>query len=118
MTRRLDPMERVRELGDASVPFNFDVHGMIFSEDAPGLEHKLHQRFHERRVNLINLRRELYYVTLDDIEAFTVESGVKLELTRIAEARQYRETIAMKNGASETAQARQAASAERFPESI
>ncbi|UQA95892.1 DUF4041 domain-containing protein [Streptomyces halobius] len=63
MTRRLEPMDRIRELGDASVPFRFDVHALIFSEDAVGLERRLHQEFEDRRVNRINLRREFFYVT-------------------------------------------------------
>lgn len=58
MTRRLDPMERVDELGDASVPFNFDVHAMIFSEDAPKLEAALHKAFEDRKLNMVNTRRE------------------------------------------------------------
>src|SRR6185437_7542280 len=60
MTRRLDPFERVDELGDASVPFPFDVHAIIFSEDAPGLENKLHRAFAHRRVNLVNARKEYF----------------------------------------------------------
>ena len=63
LTRRLEPMERVNELGDASVPFRFDVHALIFSEDAVGLEHRLHQEFEARRVNRVNARREFFYVT-------------------------------------------------------
>jgi hypothetical protein len=63
MTRRLDPMDRVRELGDASVPFRFDVHALIFSDDAVGLENRLHQEFAEQRVNQVNLRREFFYAT-------------------------------------------------------
>ncbi|QDV43435.1 Chromosome partition protein Smc [Stieleria neptunia] len=67
MTRRLEPLDRVKELGDASVPFPFDVHAMIYSEDAPKLENSLHKYFEDRRVNLVNLRREFFYVTLDEI---------------------------------------------------
>ncbi|WP_255922499.1 DUF4041 domain-containing protein [Streptomyces humicola] len=62
LTRRLEPMDRVNELGDASVPFRFDVHALIFSEDAVGLERTLHQEFDDRRVNRVNLRREFFYV--------------------------------------------------------
>lgn len=69
MTRRLDPMDRVIELGDASVPFRFDVHALIFSEDAVGLERRLHQEFESRRVNRVNLRREFFYVTPADVRA-------------------------------------------------
>ena len=63
MTRRLEPMDRVNELGDASVPFKFDVHALVFSNDAPSLEAKLHKEFAELRVNKVNLRREFFYVT-------------------------------------------------------
>ena len=71
MTRRLDPQERVDELGDASVPFNFDVHAMIFSDDAPALEAALHKAFENRKLNMVNKRREFFNVTLDEIK----ESG-------------------------------------------
>ena len=64
MTRRLDPMDRVRELSDASVPFSFDVHAMIFSEDAVSLENKLHQILDKHRVNKVNLRKEFFNVTI------------------------------------------------------
>jgi hypothetical protein len=63
MTRRLDPVERVTELGDASVPFRFDVHALVFSEDAVELERRLHANFANRRLNLANLRREFFYVS-------------------------------------------------------
>jgi hypothetical protein len=75
MTRRLDPLDRVRELGDASVPFKFDVHAVIFSEDALGLEAALHAAFAEHRVNKVNLRREYFYAT---------PAAVRDELARIA----------------------------------
>lgn len=67
MTRRLDPQDRVDELGDASVPFNFDVHAMIFSDDAPALEAALHKAFEDRKLNMVNTRREFFNVTLDEI---------------------------------------------------
>ena len=63
LTRRLDPADRIRELGDASVPFRFDTHAIVFSEDAVSLETRLHQEFGERRVNQVNLRREFFRVT-------------------------------------------------------
>ena len=69
MTRRLEPLERVHELGDASVPFRFDVHALIYAEDAPRLENALHEEFASRRVNRINLRREYFRVTLEEIMA-------------------------------------------------
>lgn len=67
MTRRLDPMERVRELGDASVPFRYDVHAMVFSDDAVGLETHLHRQFADQRVNLVNMRREFFQVHPADV---------------------------------------------------
>lgn len=69
MTRRLDPTERVDELGDASVPFNFDIHAMIFSEDAPALEAALHRAFDSKKLNLVNSRREFFKVSLAEIKA-------------------------------------------------
>ena len=67
LTRRLDPRERVRELGDASVPFSFDIHALIASENAPALETALHKAFDRQRVNAVNLRKEFFRVSLDDI---------------------------------------------------
>jgi len=68
LTRRLDPMDRVKELGDASVPFSFDVHGIIYSQDAPRLENQLHQHFDDKRVNVVNDRKEFFRVELNQIE--------------------------------------------------
>lgn len=69
MTRRLEPMERIEELGDASVPFNFDVHALIFTEDAPALENALHTAFEAQKINKINRRREFFRVNLDEIKS-------------------------------------------------
>ena len=69
MTRRLNPEDRINELGDASVPFKFDTHALIFTEDAPGLEAALHNYFDDRKVNLVNPRKEFYRCTLSEIEA-------------------------------------------------
>ncbi|MFJ1759021.1 DUF4041 domain-containing protein [Amycolatopsis sp. NPDC088138] len=77
LTRRLDPLERVRELGDASVPFRFDVHAKIFDPDAVSLETQLHQRLADRRVNRVNLRREFFYATPADILEILEEMGVR-----------------------------------------
>ena len=97
MTRRLDPMDRVDELGDASVPFNFDVHAMIFSEDAPALEAALHKAFEDRKVNMVNTRREFFNVTLDEIKNVIKANFDKtVEFTEIAPAEQYRESILMR----------------------
>lgn len=93
VTRRLDPTERVDELGDASVPFNFDIHATIFSEDAPALENALHKAFEHRRLNLVNLRREFFKVTLDEIEEVVKKNFNKpVEFKRLADADQYRES--------------------------
>lgn len=97
MTRRLEPMDRVDELGDASVPFNFDVHAMIFSDDAPSLEAALHKAFEDRKVNMINTRREFFNVTLDEIEEVVRKNYDKtVEFTRLAPAEQYRESLKIK----------------------
>lgn len=94
MTRRLDPMERVDELGDASVPFTFDVHAMIFSDDAPKLEAALHNAFEKNRVNLINRRREYFKVSLDEIKRVVRENHDKtVEFIDNPRAEQYRESI-------------------------
>ncbi|WP_206107652.1 DUF4041 domain-containing protein [Paludisphaera rhizosphaerae] len=95
MTRRLDPTERVRELGDASVPFPFDVHAMISSEDAPALETALHRRFVERQVNKINRRREFFRAGLQELRDAVEEMGAEAVWTIEAEAAQYRETLAL-----------------------
>lgn len=93
MTRRLDPMERVAELGDASVPFPFDVHAMIFSEDAPALETALHHAFEGNRTNLINGKKEFFNVPLSDIKEKVKELGYDATFEDDAVAPQYRDTL-------------------------
>ncbi|HEY1631999.1 MAG TPA: DUF4041 domain-containing protein [Rhizomicrobium sp.] len=95
MTRRLDPRERIDELSDASVPFGFDVHGMIHSDDAPALEHELHQHFEDRQLNRINRKKEFFRISLDELDTFARSKSLKLELTMMAEAREYRQTQAL-----------------------
>jgi hypothetical protein len=95
MTRRLEPTDRVKELGDASVPFQFDIHAMIYSEDAPALENALHRLFEKKSVNLVNFRKEFFRVTLDEIEKAIKENGFDAELIRTPEAAEYRETLAL-----------------------
>jgi len=92
MTRRLEPEDRVRELGGASVPFAFDIHAMIFSDNAPELENKFHKKFTYNRLNLINQRKEFFNVTLDQLEAFAKENKCEIEFTKLAEAKDYRQT--------------------------
>lgn len=97
MTRRLDPMERIDELGDASVPFNFDVHAMIFAENAPKLEAALHNAFSKQKVNFINQRREFFNVSLDDIKRVVKENFDKtVEFVDVAPAEQYRQSLLIK----------------------
>ena len=97
MTRRLDPMERIEELGDASVPFNFDVHAMIFTDDAPKLETALHTAFENRKVNFVNHRREFFAVTLDEIKEVVKNNYDKtVEFIDVAPAEQYRESLKLK----------------------
>lgn len=92
MTRRLDPTDRVRELGDASVPFPFDVHAMIFSENAPALEAELHRQFENKRVNKVNPRKEFFNVSLTEIEEVVHKNNATIEFTEVAEARDFRES--------------------------
>lgn len=97
MTRRLDPQDRVDELGDASVPFNFDVHAMIFSDDAPALEAALHRAFENRKLNMVNTRREFFNVTLDEIKEVVKENFDKtVEFMDVPDAEQYRISQKMK----------------------
>ena len=97
MTRRLDPMDRIDELGDASVPFNFDVHAMIFSDDAPSLEAALHKAFENKKLNMVNTRREFFNVTLEEIEEVVKANFDKtVDFIKDPPAEQYRESIKMK----------------------
>ena len=97
MTRRLDPQDRIDELGDASVPFNFDVHAMIFSDDAPALEAALHKAFEDRKLNMVNTRREFFNVTLDEIKDVVKKNFDKtVEFIDIPDAEQYRISQKMK----------------------
>lgn len=97
MTRRLEPLGRVNELGDASVPFNFDVHAMIFSDDAPSLENALHKAFEDKKINMVNQRREFFNVTLDEIINEVQKNHDKtVDFIRIPQAEQYRESMMLK----------------------
>ncbi|WP_245176057.1 DUF4041 domain-containing protein [Cupriavidus sp. AcVe19-6a] len=95
MTRRLDPHDRVRELGDASVPFAFDVHAMIWSDNAPALETLLHRKFVEAQVNKINPRKEFFRVGIADLRQTVEELGLQVAWTMSAAAAEYRETQAI-----------------------
>ena len=97
MTRRLEPQDRVDELGDASVPFRFDVHAMIFTDDAPKLENALHKAFDNKKINMVNKRREFFKVTLNEIkEVVKAEFDKTVEFVEIPDAEQYRESIKIK----------------------
>jgi hypothetical protein len=96
MTRREDPDDRRRELGDASVPFPFDYHAYIWTDDAPALEHALHQYFDQRRLNLENQRKEFFRISIEEIqeevEKLKEDLGIKAEIrwTLLAEAKEFR----------------------------
>lgn len=97
MTRRLEPQDRVDELGDASVPFNFDVHAMIFSDNAPALEAALHKAFEDRKLNMVNTRREFFNVTLDEIKDVVKKNFDKtVEFIDVPDAEQFRISQKMK----------------------
>jgi Meiotically up-regulated gene 113 len=102
MSRRIDPMERVRELGGASVPFGFDVHALFFSDDAVGVEAELHRRFAGQRVNRLNTRREYFYATPAAVKIELAEvTGNLLEFNELADAEQYRASERMRAGERE-----------------
>ena len=92
MTRRLEPNDRVRELGDASVPFRFDLHAMIYSENAPELENEIHRVLEKRSVNRINTRKEFFNVSLEEIQDIVSKHDVNAEFIRIPDAKEFRET--------------------------
>lgn len=95
MTRRLEPLDRVRELGDASVPFGFDVHAMIWSENAPALETELHKRFVRAQVNKVNPRKEFFRLSLADVRQHVETMGIEASWTMAALAAEYRESLAI-----------------------
>jgi hypothetical protein len=93
LTRRLDPEERVKELGDASVPFPFDIHALIYSENAPALETRLHNHFWDKRLNWANDRKEFFRANLGEVNTALRELGLEANLLNVPEAREYRETL-------------------------
>jgi hypothetical protein len=95
LTRRLEPLDRVRELGDASVPFEFDVHAMIRSDDAPALEAELHRLFLRTQVNKVNPRKEFFRVPLAEIRAAVEKLGCQVTWTMAAKCSEYQETLAI-----------------------
>ncbi|MBB3977841.1 hypothetical protein GGQ64_003055 [Rhizobium azooxidifex] len=114
LTRRLDPADRVRELGDASVPFIFDTHAIIYSDDAPALERALHSEFEAVRVNAQNYRKEFFRAKLDDVEAAVKKLAPDAPFFRDVEAQDYRETLAKRSALL----AAEAAMVDPFPVAI
>lgn len=104
LTRRLEPLDRIKELGDASVPFEFDVHALIRSEDAPALENLLHHEFDDLRLNKVNFRKEFFRVPLNRIRELVQAKGLEASFTMLAEAREYRETQAIERMSPEERQ--------------
>jgi hypothetical protein len=99
MTRRLDPQDRIRELSDASVPFNFDVHALFFSKDAVGIEQSMHERLREARVNVVNRRREFFRATPLEVKLHLAElAGELLQFQELPEALEYRQCLAQAPG--------------------
>lgn len=108
LTRRLDPADRIKELGDASVPFEFDVHAMIFSEDAPALEHELHRHFVLGQVNKVNHRKEFFRAELAEIRQRIEERGYQAHWTMLSSAAEFRETQAIEQAIADDPEAREA----------
>jgi len=96
MTRRLVPEDRVSELGDASVPFSFDIHAMIRHDNAPEFERTLHKEFEAKRVNMVNNRKEFFKVSLDEIRDVVLRYGNNTEFALTAEAKEYRQSKIIK----------------------
>jgi len=120
LTRRLEPTDRVKELGDASVPFKFDIHAMIYSDEAPTLEKELHQAFDDKKVNMLNYRKEFFNVSLDEIESQIKETGIEAEFTKLPEAIEYRETLAIlqRMNSTETKKTIEQEIEEEFPSTL
>ncbi len=101
MTRRLEPLDRVRELGDASVPFAFDVHAMIQADDAPAFETALHRMLMDRQVNKVNPRKEFFRINIAEIRSLVEGMGVQASWTMTAECKQYKESQAFERDLAE-----------------
>ena len=98
MTRRLDPMDRVDELSSASVPFIFDVHAIVYSDNAPEMENALHRAFADKRLNMVNMKKEFFHVALEDIKREVHRISPTAEFAMTAEAEDYRKTLALRQG--------------------
>ncbi len=119
MTRRLEPMDRVKELGDASVPFLFDLHAMIFSENAPELEKLLHKEFEDRRINKVNYRKEYFNVSLDEIENVVKEKYEKeVDFIKLQVAQQFRETQSIIKQLEQAKEEQLEKETDKYPDSL
>lgn len=98
MTRRLDPMDRVDELSSASVPFVFDVHAIVYSDNAPEMESALHRAFADKRLNMVNMKKEFFHVSLEDIKREVHRISPSAEFAMTAEAEDYRKTVSLRQG--------------------
>lgn len=116
MTRRLDPLDRMRELGDASVPFRFDVHALHFSSDAVGIEGQLHERLEDRRVNLVNRGREFFYARPAEVKEHLKDlAGDILQFDELAEALEYHQSQNQKADRVDAPAGRHASETMRLP---
>ena len=97
MTRRLNPMERVDELGSASVPFRFDIHSFIFLDDAVSLENKLHTLLDDRRVNKVNKRKEFFNISIDELENLVNEIAPSAEFNKTMIAQEFKQSLSYAN---------------------
>jgi len=118
MSRRLEPSDRVDELGSASVPFPYDIHAMIYSDNAPSLENSFHREFAQRRVNMVNSRKEFFRVDMGEIEKFALTHDAQIEFTKLAEAREYRETLSIIDKLEKSLLASSVVPQSDFPEAL
>jgi len=115
LTRRLDPNDRVKELGDASVPFGFDTHAMVYSDEAPALEKALHHEFSERRINISNIRKEFFHVSLAEVEDAVKRLAPDANFFTDREAQEWHETVARRR---DNLQYLQESQSDELPEEI
>lgn len=115
LTRRLDPDDRVKELGDASVPFSFDTHAMIYSDEAPALENALHREFSDRRINSSNMRKEFFRVSLEEVEDAVERLAPDASFFKDREAQEWHETLARRR---EQAEIWKQADADALPDAL
>ena len=106
MTRRLEPLDRIRELSSASVPFPFEVHAMIWSDDAPALENMLHKKFALAQVNKVNFRKEFFRISLTDIRSELEKQNLNVKWTIAAETTEYLESLAIERAIADNEQAK------------